>query len=175
MSEKRPPEPDAALAVLVVLSVADSADQLADFVGLPPDKAWNRGDLRKVSRIPHKFSGVEYCSRVPPTARPAEHLDDLLARLAPVKERIAALSARLAGQGGRTDLARLSIWHFTRNGTPGYDFSPQQLTFIGDLGVWFGLSVDFNVGADRGDEEQPRENDRQLITSAAGGAAADDA
>ena len=148
MSKERPSEPDEALAVLVVLSEVDSADQLAEAVGLPPDKSWNRGDVRKVSRLPHKFSGVEVCSQVPRTARPEEHLDDLLARLAPVKDRVAALAARLAAQGERTDLARISIWHRTSKGTPGYDVSPEQLALIHEMGVWFDLSVDFNVNCD---------------------------
>lgn len=152
MNEERTPEPDEALAVLVVLSEVDSADQLADAVGLPPDRTWNRGDVRKVSRLPHKFSGVEYCSRRPRPERPEVHLDDLLERLTPVKDRIAALSTRLAAQGERTDLARVSVSHMTSNGTPGYDFSPPQLALIHEMGVWFDLSLYFNDEDDGGDE-----------------------
>ena len=145
MSNAKSRDPDEALVELVVLSETDSADQLAAAVGLPPDEAWNRGDPKKTPPLRHKFSGIVYRSRRPDTARLVEHLDDLLARLAPAKSRIAALSARLAEAFGRTDLIRVSMLDMTSNRLPGYDFSPRQLLFVGEIGAHLGLTVDVTV------------------------------
>lgn len=150
MSEERSPaaEPDQTLAKLVVLSATESAEQLARAVGLAPDEAWDRGQPRKTRGLTHTFSGITYRSRVPRTATPAEHLDELLGRLAPFEDRIAALSAQLATQEGRPDSVRLWLTHLTSNGMPGYDFSPSQLASIHEMGAWLGLSVDFNFNLD---------------------------
>ena len=144
-------EPDWTLARLVVLSEDETATQLAEAVGLPPDEAWNRGEPKKTPGLRYKISGITYRSRVPRTAEPAAHLDDLLARLTPVKDRIAALSARLAAQGGRPDSVRVWVTQFTSNASPGYDFSPRQLACISEMGAWLGLSIDVCADDDPGD------------------------
>lgn len=135
-------ETDDTEAVLVILSETDTAEQLAAAVGLTPDRSWNRGDVRPVSKLAHPYSGIKYFSRVPPTAKPGTHLDDLLDRLAPVKGRVAALSARLAEQSEGHDRVRLSVLHQTTDPMPGYDFSPQQLTRVAEMAAWLSLSVD---------------------------------
>ncbi len=134
-------EPEETEAALVILSATDTAEQLAAAVGLPPDRTWNRGDIRPVSTLPYPYSGVKYVSRAPSTAQPSAHLDDLLGKIAPVKARVAALSTRLAEQSGRAGMVRVSLLHQTANPMPGYEFSPTQLAQVAELGAGLGLSI----------------------------------
>ena len=135
-------EPDWTVAKLVVLSETESADQLAEAVGLQPDDGWTRGEPKKTPGLRYKISGIRYFSRLPRTAEPDAQLDDLLALLSPVKDRIAALAERLTGPGGRPDAVRVWVTQITSNTSPGYDFSPEQLGRISAMGAWLGLSVD---------------------------------
>lgn len=138
-------DPDHALGELVVLSTTATSEELASAIALPPDEAWDRGQPRRTRGLVHKFSGVTYASHAPRTAAPREHLDDLLVRLAPAKDRLAALAARLSEQDGRPDPIRLWVTHFTSNASPGYDFSPDQLRLIAEMGAWLGVSVDVDA------------------------------
>lgn len=130
------------LAELVILSKVEPADRLAEIVGLPPDRSWNRGDPKKTRGLVEQFSGITYRSRLPRTADVSDHLEDVLSRLDPVKRRIAALSRRLARQEGRADAIRVWLTQLTSETSPGYDFSPAQLARIVEMGAWLGVSVD---------------------------------
>jgi len=141
-------EADDASGELVVLSTTESAENLAAAIGIPPDQAWDRGQPRRTRGLVHKFSAVTYASRAPRTARPEAHLDDLLVRLAPAKDRIAALASRLRDQDGRPDPIRLWVTHFTSNGSPGYDFSPEQIRLLAEMDVWLGVSIDVDDATD---------------------------
>lgn len=133
---------DWSLAEIVILSQTVAADRLAQAIGLPPDRSWNRGEPKKTRGLVEKFNGMTYCSRVPRTVDVHDHLADLLARLAPVKDRIAALSRRLTEEDGRLDPIRIWLTQLTRNASPGYDFSPAQVALVGEMGAWLGVSVD---------------------------------
>lgn len=150
MSTQRTPsvEPDWSLAEIVVLSESETAEQLATAVGLPPDDAWTKGEPKKTSPLRYKISGVSYRSRLPDTAQPDAHLDDLLARLAPVKDRLAVLSARLNADGGRPDALRVWVTQLTSHGSPAYDFTPEQLACISEFGARLGVSVTVLPDAD---------------------------
>jgi len=133
---------DWSLAELVILSKTESAERLVEAVGLPPDRSWNLGDPRKSRGLVEKFSGITYGSRLPRTAELEAHLDDLLLRLAPAKDHIAALAAHLGQHEGRPDALRVWLTQLTSNPSPGYDFPPRQIIQVGEMGAWLGVSLD---------------------------------
>jgi len=137
--------PDQSEAVLVILSEDLSANDLADAVGLSPDRSWNRGDMMRVGRPRRAYHGVEFRSRLDPAMDPDDHLADLLARVSPHRDQLKKLAARLNASSQRKDLVRVWVTHLTSNGMPGYDFSPDQLRQVNDLGAYLGISIDFNI------------------------------
>src|SRR5712691_3385527 len=86
-------------AHVTILSSAHSPEEMAAAVGLPPDSAWAKGDLRRPggrSTGRHKFNGITYDS--PARAGgdgPHEHLEQLVAPLPPL-----GAAAGACGRGG---------------------------------------------------------------------------
>lgn len=91
-----------AAAWLTIYSQTCSAEQLAERVGLDPDEKWNKGDLNKNGH-PSATTRISYRSSVPDVAAPSDHLADLVARVEPRAERLAA--EREAGSSVRLTLA----------------------------------------------------------------------
>jgi hypothetical protein len=143
-------EPADTLVCLVALSAQLSALDIVAAVGLDADDVWNRGEPYnpKWTESPlRQVSGARYRSRLPATASAEAQLAELLARLRPFRERIAALSAPRTA--GRSEVV-LRVWvHTIRSGTCScaFDFSPDQLRELAHYGAHLGMEV---VCADRG-------------------------
>jgi hypothetical protein len=129
-------------ATLVIISHLRSPEELAEAVGMEPDRSWRKGDIRGPrSRGPHKASGVEYHSGLSGDLQPQEHLRGLLARLEPYRDQIASLAEALSEESGAGEVLRVWFSHTTAGDITGYDFSPDQLRAISDLGAHLGVSV----------------------------------
>jgi hypothetical protein len=137
------PGRDEATASLVVLSDARSSEQLAVAVGMAPDRAWDRGEPRPKTRtgLRYKSSGIEFRSGLPPSASRGDHIDALLNRLKPNRERIVEVAAALAAEPGARSSVRVWLTHTTTNATPTYYFSRDQVRAICELGAELGVSV----------------------------------
>jgi len=112
-------------ARLVVLSEVLLTDEISSIIGLPPDVWWLRGEFgshpnsdgRRRSR-PQPFNGWELRSRLLETARPDEHLFDLLERLDGVVDRVASFVT-----DSRIRSATLYLGHHTDNMNPVVDLT----------------------------------------------------
>ena len=138
-------EPDGWRASLVIMTDAWPSTRLIDAIGLTPDRAWDRGQLRSPAdgRAKHRYGGVAYRS---PLAEPADIqnlLDSLLARLAPYKERIAAIAADLMATPDATGSIGVRLVVPTQADAQGLHFSHRQLRGSADLGADLGVTVEF--------------------------------
>jgi len=137
-------------AHVTILSSAHSPEEMAAAVGLPPDSAWAKADLRRPggrSTGRHKFNGITYDS--PARAGgdgPHEHLEQLVARLRPHSEQLRAL----AGEEG-VDSVRLWLVQQTTSRNPAFSVSPALLAAIAEMGA----SLDLDIYVLDDDEETP--------------------
>ena len=138
------PEPVGWRASLLILAETRSADQLATAVGLPPDDAWNVGDVRPSTRglLHYESSGIKYRSLLPDAADVHDHLASLIDRLEPYGERIAALATELGAEPGACSSLRVWLVFWAGAEAQGLDFPPDQLRFIADIGAFLGISVE---------------------------------
>jgi Domain of unknown function (DUF4279) len=86
--------PDEALARLDIYSEDMSAEELASFIGQPPDDSWNRGLPAGTKRTPARTTGISYEEETPVTDSPEHQLAKLLERIAPFGDRLADLAQR---------------------------------------------------------------------------------
>ena len=80
---------DESFARLTIYSDSQSAEELSAALGVTPDEAWTKGDPRTRGQI-HVTTAIALRSRIPDERPPEEHLEDLLARIEPLHERVAA-------------------------------------------------------------------------------------
>jgi hypothetical protein len=77
---------------LYVFSVHKTAEQIAENIGLHFDKSWRIGDKRGKSIIMEKENGWALNSNLPKSAPLDLHIEKLLERLSPYKDKIRMLA-----------------------------------------------------------------------------------
>lgn len=118
---------DESFARLTIYSDTQSAEELSAALGIAPDEAWNKGDPRTPGRI-HTTTATALRSRIPDERPPEEHLEDLLARIEPLHERIAAQIA----EGNRV---RLKVALFTDTDNPTLSLPADVLRRLAAFGL----------------------------------------
>jgi hypothetical protein len=127
-------------ARLVVLSDDMDADEISRLITLAPDQSAMRGDqMRGPRTYPHNTWHVE--SQLPESADPEDHLDELLNRLEPAADSIAALIA-----DPRIHSVRMWLWLHIDNANPGISLSPALTDRVARLGT--GIEIDIYVDLD---------------------------
>jgi hypothetical protein len=76
---------------LIITSNVYSAEKIAEMLGLSFDRAWRKGDLRPKTMIVEPSNGWLIASRLSKDQPLLLHVEDLLTRLTPYAERLAAL------------------------------------------------------------------------------------
>lgn len=128
------PPPSTSGAHLTLLSQSIDTAALTALVGLMPDEVWERGQRPNTAG---GFAGITYRSTLPDAEAPADHLDALLERLAPV----AAQVATAAADDGL--VVRLWLVHRIENWNPGLSLSRDLVRKIDALGA--GVEIDIYV------------------------------
>jgi hypothetical protein len=109
-----------------------SPDQISSAIGMPYDKAWKTGDGRDKTIIVEKDNGWIVHSGLPEHDDLEMHMDALLKRLAPFKQRIAAISAE-------GDVVEFSCVIYSQT-APALWFSKETISAIALMGA--SLDVD---------------------------------
>jgi hypothetical protein len=126
-----------AAANLTVLSTEDSPDSLELTAGLAPDEKWAKGDpLRAGGKRP--YTGIRYYSRLDEKRSPTDHVAELVDRLRPHVDGIAAVSGRPATHG-------VTLWvvEHTRAEDRQVDLQPKDLAAIAAMGARLSLDLYF--------------------------------
>jgi hypothetical protein len=132
---------------LVITSRDHSPEELADAVGLAPDRSWARGQLRKKTRRPEELSGIVYSSGLPEETHPHEQLEALITRLTPYSERIASLGKALLDEPDATgDPVRVFFAHSPTSLMPGYYMSRSQLRTLATMQASLAVSLYIDEG-----------------------------
>ena len=131
------PESVRAEARLVVLSDELSPEEMTNRLGMAPDTSWRRGESNRGGR-PYEHHGWELHSRLAEETAPEEHLTDLLERLAPIAETVAALATDPAVFRARLWLVRVG-----QNWNPGLSLSVETIRRVDVLGI--GLEIDIYI------------------------------
>ena len=132
-------------AVLVVTTNTESASELVAFLGMAPDRQWERGDLRgKQERHGrHDVAGAEYESKCDRGMSPDSHVLELGQRLESLLQRLTDVSRDDARQIER----RCWVYHEANEMMTGFDLSPESLAPFASARCTVGINVDF-VGSD---------------------------
>jgi hypothetical protein len=136
-------------AVLTIQSHARSREELLRLVPGTPDESWQKGDRYKGERSSKRYvhSGAEFRSRVGRSAPAEEHVDDLLARVAPATEALRGLAEQAAREDPEIIAVQLRVIVETNRGEVGLALANRQLRTIADLGAEFlGVEVAFVQG-----------------------------
>lgn len=126
------PVPEA-IARLTIYSDSSSADEIEVRIGLKPDEKWNKGEPWSRGRT-YTTTAIEYHSPGGADSEPADQLADLLTRIEPLAESLAA--EREAGSQVRLKLA---LFEDTDNVM--FSLPADLLTRIGSLG----LELEFDI------------------------------
>lgn len=126
-----------ACADLVILATEGSPDVLERMVGLPADDKWSKGDLRRGGGG-RPYTGLRYSSRLDEKRSPTDHAADLVARLRPHVDGIAAAS-RLPMTYG------VALWvvEHTCAEDRQIDVQPEDLETIAAMGARLSLDLYF--------------------------------
>ena len=145
MVESAEAESDGWRASLVIVTDAWSSAKLIEAIGLPPDRAWDRGDdpTNGVGRGGRRSSGVAYSSMLADPATIECHLDDLLDRRASHREWIAAVVAALEALPNATVSIGVRLVVSAEADAQGIFVSRRQLRTIAALGADLGITVEF--------------------------------
>ncbi len=138
-------EPDGWHASLVITTNAWSSTRLVDAIGLEADRTWDRGEEGTPSASPtrQRLSGITYRSHLAGPVDIELHLQNLLDRLVPYKERIAAVRDESTAESGATLSVEIRLVVPTEADAQGVHLSCNQLREITDLGADLGLTVEF--------------------------------
>jgi hypothetical protein len=127
---------------LVIRSSVLTPEELADAIGLAPDRLWGKGQARNHTGRPHEASGVAFGSGLPENAHPQEQMDALIRRLEPYGEKIAVLARRVNAE---SDLRGKPVCiHFActpTGGMPGYFFAAPVIRFLSEIGASLAVSL----------------------------------
>jgi hypothetical protein len=129
-------------ASITVLSATVTAAELAQLIGVTPDRVLERGTaVRGSAGGVHRFSVAAYESCLEPNRPPSEHLDDLLTRLSPAQDALRVLAGEPHAGGGGGAAVRLHLFVEAETGTAALDIAPAQLAAIGLFGAQFAVTV----------------------------------
>ena len=116
---------DEALARLTIYSDTKSADDLAAEFAAAPDEKWNKGEPDRRG-TPYATTAIEFCSQVPASQPPSEHLADLLTRIEPL-----AAELREQVESGSSPHLKLAVFADTDN--PMFALSAEVLRRVAAL------------------------------------------
>jgi len=115
-------------ASLVVLSASLSGVEIAERLGNPGDRCWDKGSATRIgSATVQKWSGWEINSRLERTAPAIDHLRDVIAQGESLGTQIRELV-----QDGAIDNAR--VWLHLDSPTAGFSLEPELLRWIAAIG-----------------------------------------
>jgi hypothetical protein len=124
---------DEAIARLTIYSETTSAEDLAAAFTATPDEKWNKGEPTRRGKL-HTTTAIEFCSRIPASAPPGDHLADLLARIEPLREE---LREQLAAGSS----AHLKIALFADTDNPMFALSAELLRRVGAFDLDLHLDI----------------------------------
>lgn len=101
-------------------------------LGLEPDESWKAGDKRGAFAAVEKHHGFVLQSKEPPHATLDEHIKAMLARVAPVAQKIGALA-------GEATIEFICSLH--RKTAPGLRFERDDLRWLGVMGARLDVDV----------------------------------
>jgi hypothetical protein len=124
-------------AHLTLLSPTLPAARMAELAGLEPDSLRERDEDDPIASR-RRASLVSWRSQLPGSASPGEHVASVLARLAPVRERIHSLAA-----ADEVSSARVGVYHASADPNPGLLFDAELVAGVAALGaeLWLDLYV----------------------------------
>jgi len=124
-----------ASANLTILATDESPDVLEETVGAEPDEKWSRGDpLRAGGKRP--YTGIRYRSHLDEKRAPEDHVAELVDRLRPRVQGIAAVSRRSTTYG-------VTFWvaEHTHAQDRQIDLEPEYLEAIAAMGARLSLDL----------------------------------
>lgn len=119
---------------LKILSTNRRPEMVTEFLGLQCDKCWHCGDTRTHTTIIEKNNGWLLHSGLPKTAPLEEHIEAILAILAPFKEKIRSLSS--------ADTVELSCVVYAAR-PPSLNFEQSTIARLAELGA--SLDIDLYI------------------------------
>jgi hypothetical protein len=120
---------------LKIISDALTPEQISNRLGMSPSKSWHAGDRRGPTIIKEKCNGWVLESDLPPGAPLEAHVESLLARLAPLSDRIESLA--------EGNIVEFSCVAYAKE-APALNFQKSLLRQIVNLGA--SLDIDLYLG-----------------------------
>jgi hypothetical protein len=124
---------DESFARLTIYSDTKTAEDLVSALGVTPDEAWNKGDPRQRGQT-HTTTAIALRSRIPDDRPPEDHLEDLLTRVEPLRERI-------VGQIAEGSRVRLKVALFADTDNPTLSLPADVLRRL----AAFGLDLELDI------------------------------
>jgi Domain of unknown function (DUF4279) len=102
---------------LQILSEVRTPEEISRELGVAYDTSWRIGDLRAKTTIAEKQHGWVLNSALPITADLQDHVQDLLARLAPIADRVKALTSNAVVEFSCVVYEVARVWWTLKRGT----------------------------------------------------------
>lgn len=130
-------------ATLVLVSEGRTSAELIAEVGLDPDRRWDRGEVTGPSGHRHRYSGLRYGSGLGESATAAEHVQAVVTRMLPYRDRLRAIVGLGSEAQGQEHARRIAVLVQTGRQEVGMDFRTELLSSLVAMGCSLSLAVDF--------------------------------